>query len=484
MRTSTLPILKLPVRTGPVAMPLPLVREPGDTLPPMVCRMIFDEICVLANGDIVCSCGDPAGKRVYGNVYTDRIADVYNGPLYQEMRQWQLDSRPDSWCHVVDKSCPGRTVRATAVDGPTGRHAKFLQLEPVSYCNLRCPACPVTHFGKDPDYLGDRIHKQLPLEVMLDVVDQLPDLETLLFHNFGEPFLHPDAVAFLREVRRRRPDLYLAINTNGLVMTPAQIDAVASEALLNKIVFSIDGADPESYRKYRVGGDLTKALRHLEALVIASRNAGTRDRIEIHWQYILFEWNDSDEEIAQAQAIARRIGVPIRWTLTTSPSPSKRYVDGSEAFARLVGGGDYYHALNCDLLLGNFLENGAVPRGRYLARLSCDPMTVSGTVGSTMAMDINLENLSRQSWDKGQSDAYHLGAMLRSASGRKIREIPGAMLPTEAIRPGGRATVTVPFTLPQEPGSYQVLIDVVENHVCWFFERGSQPLVLQVNAHA
>jgi cellulase/cellobiase CelA1 len=63
--------------------------------------MVFDELCVLANGDLVCSCGDPAGLRVYGNVHSDRIADIYNGPLYQEIRNWQLQSKPDSWCPVV-----------------------------------------------------------------------------------------------------------------------------------------------------------------------------------------------------------------------------------------------------------------------------------------------------------------------------------------------------------------------------------------------
>jgi Iron-sulfur cluster-binding domain len=74
----------------------------------MICQMIFDELCVLANGDIVCSCSDPSGIRVYGNVYRDRIADIYNGPMYQEMRRRQLTTKPDSWCPVNQSFCPGR----------------------------------------------------------------------------------------------------------------------------------------------------------------------------------------------------------------------------------------------------------------------------------------------------------------------------------------------------------------------------------------
>ena len=73
----------------------------------------------------------------------------------------------------------------------------MLQLEPISHCNLACPACPVTQFDADPSYRDDRA-AILPLATMLDVVDQLPDLEKILFYNFGEPFLHPDAIEFLR----------------------------------------------------------------------------------------------------------------------------------------------------------------------------------------------------------------------------------------------------------------------------------------------
>jgi hypothetical protein len=118
--------------------------------------MIFDELCVLANGDVVCSCGDPSGIRVYGNVFDDRIADIYNGPKYAEMRAWQLGARKDSFCPVIQACCGGRVSRATSADRTTGRVVKMLQLEPISFCNLKCPACPVTQFRTDPGHRDDR----------------------------------------------------------------------------------------------------------------------------------------------------------------------------------------------------------------------------------------------------------------------------------------------------------------------------------------
>jgi hypothetical protein len=45
-------------------LPAFLERFTRPSLLPIICRMIFDKICVLANGDIVCSCHDSAGRQL------------------------------------------------------------------------------------------------------------------------------------------------------------------------------------------------------------------------------------------------------------------------------------------------------------------------------------------------------------------------------------------------------------------------------------
>src|SRR5262249_4141221 len=110
-----------------------------------------------------------------------------------------------------------------------------------------------------------------------------------------------------------------------MVMTPAQIHAIATESLMDRVVFSIDGATPESYCKYRVGGSFSKTHGKMRALVDACRAAGTwrkhvsdrPRRVQITWQYILFEWNDSDEELRTARELARAIDIPIEWVITS-----------------------------------------------------------------------------------------------------------------------------------------------------------------------
>jgi pyruvate-formate lyase-activating enzyme len=441
--------------------------------------MIFDELCVLANGDIVCSCGDPSGIRVYGNVFRDRIADIYNGPKYAEMRAWQLSARKDSFCPVIKACCGGRVSRATSADGTTGRVIKMLQLEPISFCNLKCPACPVTHFRTDPGHRDDRA-SILPLEVMLDVVEQLPDLEKILFYNFGEPFLHKQALSFLRQVRRRRPDVMIHTSTNGLVMTDDMIEAIASEKLVNRIVFSIDGAREQGYRRYRVNGSLAGALSKIATLAAACKRLRTRKYVEIIWQYILFEWNDSDEELSQACQLAAALGVPLKWVFTHTAGASKRFTDGSEAAARLISNGDPYAALTCDSRMFHLWEHGGVSADRYLARLSINPEALMGSAGVRVVALLTVENLSSSDWDANSGHSFRIGLQLRSDNGRMLEELPGIPLPPESVRAGGKGTALVEVRLPSTVGDYQLFIDVVEDGVCWFSERSSPALICKL----
>jgi pyruvate-formate lyase-activating enzyme len=469
-------------------LPTFLERLTRPSLPPMICRMIFDEICVLANGDIVCSCHDPSGKQVYGNVYRDRIADVYNSPLYQDLRRWQLTAKPDAWCPVLQAECSGRVSRATPRDGLTGRVVRKLQLEPTSYCNLKCPSCPVTHFHTDPGFRDDRANI-LPLDVMLSVVEQLPDLELILFYDYGESFLHKDAIPFLQTVRRQRPDILLHTSTNGLALNAKKIEALAAEPLIDLIVFSIDGAWEESYRRYRVNGNLQRALANMEALVRACERAGTAERVQIVWQYILFEWNDSDEELDEARRRAAEIGVPLKWVITHTEGASKRYTAGSEALARLYageaagrlyGGTDPYNALNAEMREEQLRQHEGIASGRYLARLTLDRDALTGSVGSRIPYLLTAENLSPAEWRAEEGRQYSIGVLLRSHTGRVLHRQHGMPIPPAVSTPGGKETVLLDVVLPDTPGLYELFVDVVEEGVCYFSDRGSPPLVCEI----
>lgn len=77
---------------------------------------------------------------------------------------------------------------------------------------------------------------------------------------------------------------------------------------LDLLRLSVDGAFPDSYARYRVGGELEAALRLMRDL----RDAGRRsaNSLEVEWKYILFEWNDSGREIREVAAAGGRARGP------------------------------------------------------------------------------------------------------------------------------------------------------------------------------
>lgn len=470
----------LVIRAGE-GSPLRVFGEPTDER--RICRMIFDELCVLANGDIVCSCGDPSGKLVYGNVHRDRIAPIFDGKTYRAMRSWQLRTAATSWCPVIGQRCGGRVSSPEAGDRPDGRRVRMLQLEPISHCNLACPACPVTQFDADPSYRDDRA-AVLPLATMLEVVDQLPALEKILFYNFGEPFLHPQAIDFLRIVRSRHPEVVLHTSTNGLALTPQKIEAIAAERLLDRIVFSIDGATEKSYRRYRVGGDLSRVLANLELLTEAALRHGTRERIDIVWQYILFEWNDSAAEIAAARARAAQIGVPLRFVLTHTAGASRRLVAGAPELREQLGVEDPWSASTCDLRAEVLEQAGGSTAGRFSAALTPARDRIEARPGGRFAFELSVANRSRLAWGIDREDRFRIGVQLRPAIGPGRQDLKSVPVPAVARRAGGSADLLIDGWAPAEAGSYELFLDVVEEGVTWFHERGSAPARVKLDVLA
>ena len=354
------------------------------------------------------------------------------------------------------------------------------------------PGLPSHSLSQGSSFSPDRANI-LPLEVMLSVVEQLPDLELILFYDYGEPFLHKDAIPFLQTVRRQRPDILLHTSTNGLALNRKKIEALAAEPLLDLIVFSIDGAWQESYRRYRINGNLQRALANMEALVRACERAGTADRVQIIWQYILFEWNDSNDELAEARRRAAEIGVPLKWVFTHTEGASKRYTAGSEAAARLYatetagglyGGADPYNALNAEMRMEQQQLHGGIVAGRYIAGLRLDRHTLKGSAGSRIACLLTVENLSPTAWRVDGGHRYSIGVRLRSYTGRILRELHGMPVPPAVFPPGGKETMLLEVLLPDTPGLYELFVDVVEEGVCWFSDRGSPPLVCEIQVLA
>ncbi len=103
----------------------------------------------------------------------------------------------------------------------------------------------------------------LDFELFQRVVDEAgPSLGRIDFFNYGEAFLHKRAVEMCEYIKTQFPHVYLYTSTNGLAFSEEQVRRLVRSGI-DEVTFSIDGATPESYVKYRRRGDFDKAIRNL-----------------------------------------------------------------------------------------------------------------------------------------------------------------------------------------------------------------------------
>jgi MoaA/NifB/PqqE/SkfB family radical SAM enzyme len=130
-----------------------------------------------------------------------------------------------------------REARMFARAMHSARHPVLAQLIPVRRCNLDCAYC--NEF--------DKTSEPVPTELMLRRIDRLAELgTTIITLSGGEPMLHPDLDALIRQIRRR--GAIATLITNGLLVTPERIRRF-NRAGLDYLQISIDNVLPDKTSK-------------------------------------------------------------------------------------------------------------------------------------------------------------------------------------------------------------------------------------------
>lgn len=120
--------------------------------------------------------------------------------------------------------------------------SKFVQIEPVGQCNLKCRMCPI-QFRKDGALGGPAAF--MCYEVFCQLVDQFPCMEELHLQGLGEPMLHPRYFDMVRYASAR--GVQVSTNTNLIVCTETRVrDCLGSG--LRKLYVSLRRRDGRSVR--------------------------------------------------------------------------------------------------------------------------------------------------------------------------------------------------------------------------------------------
>ncbi len=430
---------------------------------------------MLCDGRLVCGCADPYARRVLGDARVSSIRDVWAGPVVTRLRQ-DLNAGGSTFCGDCPLKRPlpkGQPPPLRPLDaGPLpGR----MFIECTAACNISCAqACCAPETG----ITRTRQAGMLDFEVFRKVIDETgPTLGRIDFFNYGEAFLHKRAIEMCEYIKTRFPHVYLYTSTNGLALSEAQARRLVHSGI-DEVTFSIDGATPETYVKYRQRGRFDVALANLRAMADEKRRSGG-DVPFLNWRYILFRWNDSDAEMALARRLAADVGADrLCWELTDHPEDafSRRFAPGSPDL-------DAIRAETWDHSnLGNAIA-GATPRARIDLRTRIPGIRVPAGLplvaraGRSVHVRTRVRNLSARAFPADASYGrrlVRLGAQLSRPDGTLInRDFARASLPRSL---GGGEAVDVDLRVPavDEPGRYTIKFDLVSEGVDWFERCGSE----------
>jgi radical SAM protein with 4Fe4S-binding SPASM domain len=142
-----------------------------------------------------------------------------------------------------------------------------LWVELTSHCNYRCGMCP----NKD---LPSAEKGFMDFGLFRKIIDEAAEFafETNIAHR-GESLMHRHIADMTRYAARK--GLFTRLHTNGSLLDE-QMSRRLVTAGLNRISFSFDGFDKETYEKIRTGGNFDKTVTNIQRFLEIKKESRSR----------------------------------------------------------------------------------------------------------------------------------------------------------------------------------------------------------------
>lgn len=265
-----------------------------------------------ANGVFACNCS--AGDQLVLGRASDAELVVANAKHDFMAGKFAAGEAP--WGDLC-RNCVFFREQEPFTDPRADKLIEKFHIEPSLACALRCPGCNRIHQAKTRE--GDVF---LDVGHLRNTLSQLRSAGYSIGYFFlcgaGEPLSHPGLEELLGVLRELYPNTQIVLNTNG---NYDFAKVFARGVYPDRLLVSVDGARQGSYEQYRVRGDIAQAFRFMRD---AKRIAGSV--LAVDWKYILFTYNDSDEELLESQRLAEDMGIDsLQYVFTHTPEHSRRY---------------------------------------------------------------------------------------------------------------------------------------------------------------
>lgn len=127
-------------------------------------------------------------------------------------------------------------------------------VELTSLCNYRCLMCP----NKD---LKEEDKGFMEFDLYKKIIDEAQNFafDINLAHR-GESFLHPQLIEMIDYAKKKK--LFVRLHTNGSLLTEEASYRIIQSGL-DRLSFSLDGFDKETYERIRKGGSFEKTIANI-----------------------------------------------------------------------------------------------------------------------------------------------------------------------------------------------------------------------------
>jgi radical SAM protein with 4Fe4S-binding SPASM domain len=139
----------------------------------------------------------------------------------------------------------------------------YLELSRV--CNYKCLMCSRVETGS-----GGYFPLGLAKKIITESAKKGPTSYSL--HMFGEPLANPWWYEIVKMIRDANPDNCILLTTNGFFMNEKNSRKLI-DLKVDRIFVSFNSPDPEIYKTYTGGGDISVVLNNLKAFLKISNNS-------------------------------------------------------------------------------------------------------------------------------------------------------------------------------------------------------------------
>jgi 4Fe-4S single cluster domain len=282
--------------------------------------IINNSMFIRSNGNIVCWDDRGCNKTIQEfDVKKNYAKDVYFGRPYKEIRDsLSKNIMPHgnicASCHMLN------AAKDFDQSASSEKTLQWLQVESSFACQLACPNCYPGIVRRDAVPKTDAGHLNLSLDAYKKIVGSLAqgkiDVKVIFSEGHGEPLLNPRIWDMIRYTKGVYPNSPIQIVTNSNFEFRPEMATCG----VTQMVFSIDGVNAKSYGKYRVKGKFDTCYKFMAdyCLYVNSNDLA----VETMWKYVLFEHNDSEDDLQKLYLDSELFGVKEVLLVITQSGPS------------------------------------------------------------------------------------------------------------------------------------------------------------------